>query len=269
MEKTRLDLLLKNCGYFESREKAQTAIKNGEVKIDEQIISNPAKQFEDLSLHTVEIAKDANKYVSRGAYKLEKALNFFNISAEGKIATDIGSSTGGFSDVLLQNGIEKIYAIDVGKNQLHEKIKSNKKVISKEETNFLDLSLNDIKGTSLVVIDVSFTSILPIVEHLKNLFSTSQVEIVSLIKPQFECGKDVARKYKGIIKDKKLHKQIILNVLSYWQKNGFVIKDFTFSPIKGGDGNVEYLLYTTNFGTQNNILTKQIDETINQAFSEK
>lgn len=269
MEKIRLDVFLKNNNYFESREKAHTAIKNGKVKIDDIIILNPAKQFENLENHTISVSEEANKYVSRGAYKLEKALKSFNISTKGKIATDIGSSTGGFSDVLLQNEIEKIYAIDVGKDQLHFKIKNNPKVVSKEKTNFLDLSLDDISGTSLVVIDVSFTSIFPIIEHLKNIFSKTKVEIVSLIKPQFECGKEVARKYKGIIKDKKLHKQIILNVLSYWISNGFIIKDLTFSPIKGGDGNVEYLLYTTNFGSQNNFSSKQIEEIINQAFSEK
>ena len=266
MGKIRLDTLLKALSLFESREKAQSAIKNGLVKVNGQVCTSASKKFESLSKNQVEIQEEANKYVSRGAYKLEKALEVFQVSAKDKIATDIGSSTGGFSDVLLQNGIKKIYAIDVGKNQLHEKIKSNKKVVSMEETDFRTIKKSQIAGTNLVVIDVSFISILPIIQKLKELFKNSQVQIISLIKPQFECGKDLAKKYKGVIKDPKLHKQIILQVLSYWQQNGFVIKDITPSPIKGGDGNTEYLLLTQNYGSQTPITSRTLDALILDAF---
>ncbi len=135
-----------------------------------------------------------------------------------------------------------------------------------EETDFRTIKKSQIAGTNLVVIDVSFISILPIIQKLKELFKNSQVQIISLIKPQFEYGKDLAKKYKGVIKDPKLHKQIILQVLSYWQQNGFVIKDITPSPIKGGDGNTEYLLLTQNYGDQTPITTRTLDTLILDAF---
>lgn len=266
MEKQRLDSILKDLNIFESREKAQKAIKQGQVKVNGKIYSSPSQKFDKLEKNQIEIQEEANKYVSRGAFKLVKALETFNISVSGKIATDIGSSTGGFSDVLLQNGIKKIYAIDVGKNQLHEKIKSNKKVVSMEETDFRTIKKSQILGTNLVVIDVSFISILPIVQKLKELFKNSSVEVVSLIKPQFECGKDIAKKYKGVIKDPKIHKQVIKNVLSFWKKNGFKIKDITSSPIKGGDGNSEYLLYTSNTGDEVDFSDNDIEKLIIETF---
>ncbi len=266
MEKQRLDNILKDLNIFESREKAQKAIKQGQVKVNGKVYTSPSQKFDVLSQEQIEIQEEANKYVSRGAFKLVKALETFNISVSGKIATDIGSSTGGFSDVLLQNNIKKIYAIDVGKNQLHEKIKSNKKVVSMEETDFRTIKKSQIAGTNLVVIDVSFISILPIIQKLKELFKNAEVEIISLIKPQFECGKDIAKKYKGVIKDPKIHKQIIKNVLSFWQENGFKIKDITVSPIKGGDGNIEYLLYTANTGESITISDQDIEKLIFEAF---
>lgn len=268
MEKQRLDFLLKELGYFESREKSQNAIKQGYVKIDNILQTSPAKKFDSLKNHKIQINQDANKYVSRGAYKLEKALKVFDIDVAGKIAIDIGASTGGFSDVLLQNKVKKIYAIDVGKSQLHEKIKSNSNVISMEETDFRSISKSQVQDANLVVIDVSFISILPIVQKLKELFSGEDIEIVSLIKPQFECGKDIARKHNGIIKDKKVHKQVIFDVLNFWEINGFKVQNLTFSPIKGGDGNVEYLLYTKTTSTTTNFSTATIDNLIEQAFKQ-
>lgn len=266
MEKTRLDTILKDLSLFESREKAQVAIRNGLVKVNGQVCTSASKKFDNLSQSQIEIENQANKYVSRGAYKLEKALEVFNICVKDKISTDIGSSTGGFSDVLLQNGIKKIYAIDVGKNQLHEKIRNNEKVVSMEETDFRTIKKSQIEGTSIVVIDVSFISILPIVQKLKELFKTTKVQIISLIKPQFECGKDIAKKYKGVIKDPKIHKQVINQVLSFWTENGFVIKDITFSPIKGGDGNREYLLLSQNYGEAKTLSPCDIDALIIEAF---
>ena len=266
MEKQRLDNILKELNIFESREKAQKAIKQGQVKVNGKVFTSPSQKFNILSQNQIEVQEEANKYVSRGAFKLVKALEVLNISVAEKIATDIGSSTGGFSDVLLQNGIKKIYAIDVGKNQLHEKIKKNKKVVSMEETDFRTVKKSQIKGTELVVIDVSFISILPIVQKLKELFSNSEVEIISLIKPQFECGKDIAKKYKGIIKDPKIHKQVIKNVISFWQENGFKIKDITTSPITGGDGNHEYLLHTSTSGKSKNLSDSDIEKLVILAF---
>lgn len=266
MEKQRLDTLLKQIGAFESREKAQTAIKQGLVKIKGEICTSPSKKYDTLALSDVEINQLATKYVSRGAYKLEKAINEFQIVVKDKVATDIGASTGGFSDVLLQNQAEKVYAIDVGSSQLHNKIKNNPKVVSMEETDFRTITLDQISKTELVVIDVSFISILPIIHKLKQLFEGKNVEIVSLIKPQFECGKDIARKYHGVIKDKKIHKQIITSALGFWNSNGFKIAGITPSPIKGGDGNVEYLLYTKTFGKEIPLSKSDIENIIENAF---
>ena len=237
MEKIRLDSLLKEKGFFESREKAKQAIINNLIKINGEIVNDSSKKFSDDI--EVEVLGEPNKYVSRGAKKLEKAIKEFNIDVNGLVGLDIGSSTGGFSDVLLQNGIKKVYCIDVGKDQLHPKIRNNEKTIVMEETDFRDINKNIIIDTDIIVIDVSFISIESIVKKIKECFENKEIEVVSLIKPQFECGKDIAKKYKGIIKNKAIHKEIVAKVISYWKDNLFNIKGLTISPIKGGDGNIE------------------------------
>ena len=264
MEKFRLDILLKEKGLFESREKAKQAILNSLIKINGKVVTDSSKKF-DLSIN-VEVLGEPNKYVSRGAKKLEKALDVFNIDVKNKVATDIGSSTGGFSDVLLQNGIKKIYCIDVGKDQLHSKIRNDEKTVVMEETDFRDIDKNIIKDTNLIVIDVSFISIESIVKKIKDCFDNKNVEVVSLIKPQFECGKDIAKKYKGVIKNKLEHKNIINKVLSFWFNNGFSVKGITVSPITGGDGNIEYLLYTTTEKIQS--IKINIESLVENAFNE-
>ena len=165
MEKIRLDCLLKDNGFFESREKAKQAIINNLIKVNGEIVNDASKKFNNEII--VEVLGEPNKYVSRGAKKLEKALTVFNIDVKNKVATDIGSSTGGFSDVLLQNGIKKVYCIDVGKDQLHPKIRNSEKTVVMEETDFRDIDKNMIKDTNLIVIDVSFISIEPIVKKIK------------------------------------------------------------------------------------------------------
>ncbi|MBQ8431145.1 MAG: TlyA family RNA methyltransferase [Clostridia bacterium] len=263
-EKVRLDCFLKENGYFESREKAKNAIENNLIKLNGTICNNPSKKICLTEKQDVEILGEPNKYVSRGALKLEKALAYFNIDVKNKIATDIGSSTGGFSDVLLQNDIKKIYCIDVGKNQLHSKIRNSPKTVVYEETDFRNINFSQIDGTEIVVIDVSFISIKLIIKKLKELFENKKVEIISLIKPQFECGKEVAKKYKGVIKSKTLHKKIIADILNFWKENGFEAVNLTVSPIKGGDGNIEYLLHTKNFINSNSDIN--IEKIVNSAF---
>jgi len=264
MEKIRLDSLLKEKGLFESREKAKQAIINNLIKINGEIVNDSSKKIDESAI--VEVLGEPNKYVSRGAKKLEKAIEYFNIDVKDKVATDIGSSTGGFSDVLLQNGIKKIYCVDVGKDQLHSKIRNNEKTVVMEETDFRNIDKNIIEDTSLIVIDVSFISIESIVKKIKECFFDKRVEVVSLIKPQFECGKELARKYKGVIKNKAEHKNIINRVLSFWFNNGFSVKGITVSPITGGDGNIEYLLYTTTEKTQS--INVDVNALVENAFIE-
>jgi len=267
-EKLRLDTLLKERNFFESREKAKNAIINGNIKISGKICNNPSKKFGVEEKLNIEIVGEPDKYVSRGAYKLEKAIKYFNIDISKKIATDIGSSTGGFSDVLLQNNIRKIYCIDVGKNQLHPKIRQSKKIVVYEQTDFRTIDGNLIKDSEIIVIDVSFISIEPIIKKIKEIFYDKPLCVVSLIKPQFECGIDIARKYKGIIKNKIVHKDVLRKVIRLWEENGFEVINLTFSPIKGGDGNVEYLLHTT---LNKNLKSKSIDvfKVIEDGFRQK
>ncbi len=237
----RLDILLKDKGYFESRAKAQSAILSGLVEINGQVIKDVAKKFDDSVALNIKISEQANKYVSRGAYKLESALNAFKINVAGKIAIDIGSSTGGFTDVLLQNGIKKVYAIDVGKNQLHNKIKNNPAVVSLENTDFREIEASQIADAEIVVTDVSFISIKPIAQKISEIFGTKNITIIALLKPQFECGKLIAKKYKGVINNAEVHKQVIMQVIDYWKQCGYYVNKILQSPIRGGDGNIEYL----------------------------
>lgn len=267
-EKIRLDILLKEREIFESREKARKAVLSGNIRINGQICNNPSKKFGDNDKINIEILGEPNKYVSRGAYKLEKALTFFNIDVSNKIATDIGSSTGGFSDVLLQNGIKKIYCIDVGKNQLHPKIARSPKTVVYEQTDFRSIDKRLIADSDLIVADVSFISISPIIKKIKEIFDGTAISVLSLIKPQFECGMEIARKYKGVIKNKAIHKEIIEKIIEIWKCYGFKIVNLTFSPIKGGDGNVEYLLYTT---LNTNVESKKINisKVVEDGFKQK
>ena len=181
------------------------------------------------------------EFVSRGGFKLQKALEEFEISLKDKVVLDIGASTGGFSDVCLQNGAKKVYCVDTGEGQLAEKIKNDKKVTNFEKTNYLTFDRQNFADANFVVIDVSFVSLTKLVEKLASDFDA--VEIVALIKPQFECGVEYARKHKGIVKDKKMHENIIKNIKKLYENYGFICQNLTESPIKGGDGNTEFLIY--------------------------
>ncbi len=178
------------------------------------------------------------KYVSRGGYKLEKAIECFNIDLKNKVCIDIGASTGGFTDCMLQYGAAKVYAIDVGKNQLADKIKSDERVISYEETDIRDTDLN-IKA-DFIGCDVSFISIRYIIEKAAQLLADNG-QAVFLIKPQFEAGREFLNK-KGIVKDKRVHKRVINNVIESGKSAGLYIQNLSYSPIKGGDGNIEYIV---------------------------
>lgn len=228
----RLDLVLIERGFYPSREKAKEAVKSGRVKLDGQTVLKPSLMIEE----NVKIDALPFEFVSRGGYKIQKALEEFKVNLSGKVVADIGASTGGFTDVCLKNGAKMVYAIDTGTDQLAESLKSDKRVKNMPNCNYLDLK--EIKA-DIAVIDVSFVSITKLVQKL----STDFDEVIALIKPQFECGKDYAKKHKGIVKDEKMHLKILQAVSSCFTLHGFKIEGIIPSPILGGDGNKEFLLY--------------------------
>lgn len=235
--KKRLDIILTEKGLYNSREKSRQAIKSSRVKVNGKIITKPSfecdenEKFETLPF----------EFVSRGGFKLQYALEEFNININNCVVMDIGASTGGFTDVCLQNGAKKIYAVDTGENQLDEQIKNNEKVINMQKTNYLTLNCQSFQDVNFVCIDVSFVSLTKFAKKLYDDFQ--KVKIVALIKPQFECGLEYAKKHKGIVKDDKIHKKIIENIKKTFINEGFSYKGLTKSPIKGGDGNTEFLIY--------------------------
>jgi len=241
----RLDVELHSRGLCESREKAKNLILQGNISVNGKIADKPSFKVEKTDL--IEIAGDIMPYVSRGGLKLEKAVEVFGIDLKDKVAIDMGASTGGFSDVMLQNGIGKIYAVDVGSNQLANKIKNNQKVINMENTNIRNMIFEDIgEKVDFISIDTSFISlkfILPVAFS----FIKDDGKIVALVKPQFEAGRENIGK-KGIVKDKKIHKKVLNDIYDFIVSCGFVPEDITVSPIKGGDGNAEYLMLVSSKG---------------------
>lgn len=235
--KKRIDLILFEKGYYSSREKSKQAIEMGRVKVDGKIVSKPSLECEE----DCQISALPFEFVSRGGFKLQSAIENFNINLKDKVVLDIGASTGGFSDVCLKAGARKIYAVDTGEGQLDERIKNNTKVLNLEKTNYLDLKKDFLNDVDFVVIDVSFVSLTKLIPKLADDFD--KVEIVALIKPQFECGIDYARKHKGIVKDEKVRDKITKDISACFEKFGFKKHGLIESPIKGGDGNVEFLIY--------------------------
>ena len=231
----RLDLYLVEKGYFKSRSKAKTAIDGNVVMINGNIVNKSS--FEVDNSDNIEIVADINPYVSRGGLKLEAAIKEFYLDFCNKVIVDIGASTGGFTDCSLKHGAKKVYAIDVGTNQLAEELLNNSKVISLEQTNILDVEFFPEK-IDYFVMDVSFVSI----EHLLpgiNKFITDDNSLVCLIKPQFEVGKQYMK--NGIVKDRTVHIRVIENVLKELEKYNLGIAKLIPSPILGGSGNKEFL----------------------------
>lgn len=240
MSKERLDLLLVKRKLVESREKAKRMIMAGLVYSDNERLDKPGmKVDETIPLHV----KETLKYVGRGGYKLEKALDTFTTSVKDKIVVDIGASTGGFTDCALQNGAKLVYAIDVGYNQLAWKLRSDDRVIVKERTNFRyatkELFTSGIPN--FATIDVSFISLRLILPVLKNILQTNS-EVIALVKPQFEAEKGQVGK-KGVIRDKKIHQEVLQKITTFATDEGFTFLNLSYSPITGGEGNIEYLLH--------------------------
>ena len=238
--KERLDMLLVNRNLAQSREKAKAIIMSGNVFVEGQREDKAGSTFsEDVR---IEIKGEKLKYVSRGGLKLEKAMAAFLIQLEGKICMDVGSSTGGFTDCMLQNGASKVYAVDVGTNQLAWKLRQDERVVSMEKTNIRYLTRENIEdAVAFVSIDVSFISLTKVLLPVRELM-TADAEMVCLIKPQFEAGRENVGK-KGVVRDKKIHMEVIGAVSSYASGIGFDCLGLEFSPIKGPEGNIEYLLY--------------------------
>lgn len=243
--KERLDILLLDRKLAKSREQAKAFIMEGLVFVDEQISDKPGTKV-DLDSKIV-VKGDQCRYVSRGGLKLEKAIEVFKIDIKDRICVDIGASTGGFTDCMLQNGASKVYSIDVGYGQLDWKLRNDPRVVNIERCNVRYLDPDEIPDkAAFISIDVSFISLRLILPVAASLLE-SDGSIVALIKPQFEAGRNQVGK-KGIVRDPDVHEQVIFNVMDYCTENALYLKDLSWSPVKGAKGNIEYLLYVGKTG---------------------
>lgn len=241
MKKERVDVLLVQQGIFDTREKAKRAVMAGEVlgKNEERLDKPGVKIPEDTKLH---LKGKPMPYVSRGGLKLEKALKVFNLDVKDKNVLDIGSSTGGFTDVMLQNGAKKSYALDVGSNQLVWKLREDPRVVVMEHTNFRYSKLDDFTEgqPEFASIDVSFISLHLILPPLKDIL-VKNGHVAALIKPQFEAGRDKIGKH-GIVRDHAVHAEVLEDIIKFAVSVGYSVEGLDFSPIKGGEGNIEFLV---------------------------
>lgn len=260
---TRLDkeLVLRN--LIETRTKASELISKNKVFVNGKIISKSSYDVAETDQIQVE-DNDIFKYVSRGGFKLEKALKSFNYDLKNKIVMDIGSSTGGFTDCCLQFGAKKVIAIDVGTDVMNENLRQDKRVELHENLNILNADEILFSSVELIVSDVSFISITKVIKKIASI--DKKFDLIFLIKPQFECGREIATKYKGIILNKKIHYDILNQVISEFDTQGYHIEKLDYSPIKGGDGNIEYLAFFTNKNNKN--VKVNIQSIINKAFAD-
>ena len=256
----RLDKELVIRGLAPTRAKAQELISNNKVKINGKIVSKASYSINDED--NIEILpNDTLKYVSRGGLKLDKAINEFDIDFNNKNVMDIGSSTGGFTDCALKHGAKRIVAIDVGTDVMVDELRHNDKVDLHEQLNIKDATNELFNNIDIIVSDVSFISIKRVIDKI--IEQSNKYDMVLLIKPQFECGKDIADKYKGIILDKEVHFNILKDITNYLSDREYYINNICVSPIKGGDGNIEYLIYVR---PTNNNMNTNYKELIDDAF---
>lgn len=252
--KERLDVLLVNRGLAPSREKAKTMIMAGNVFVNNNREDKAGSTFpEDCE---IEIHGTTLKYVSRGGLKLEKAMTHFGIGLEGKVCMDIGASTGGFTDCMLQNGAVKVYAVDVGYGQFAWKLRQDSRVVCMEKTNIRYVTPDQIEDAlDFASVDVSFISLTKVLGPARALLKANG-QMVCLIKPQFEAGREKVGK-KGVVRDKKVHEEVIETVTQFALSNGFSIHALEYSPIKGPEGNIEYLVYIEK--SEEPVQDKQVD----------
>ena len=238
--KERLDILLVKRNLAASREKAKAIIMSGNVYVEGQKEDKPGTTFSDES--RIEVRGNTLPYVSRGGLKLDKALKNFDVTVEGKVCTDVGSSTGGFTDCMLQNGAVKVFAIDVGRGQLDWKLRQDERVVCMEKTNIRYVTPEHLgERIDFSSIDVSFISLTKVLGPI-HAYLKEEGEVVALIKPQFEAGREKVGK-KGVVREKSTHLEVIEMVTSYALSIGFHVLDLEFSPIKGPEGNIEYLVH--------------------------
>ena len=260
--KIRLDQYVFEQGYAPSKTRAQALIMSGIVFVNNQKADKAGTMIKETDI--VEVRGKDLKYVSRGGLKLEKAIETYDLDLTDKICMDIGASTGGFTDCMLQNGAQKVYAVDVGYGQLAWKLRSDERVKNMEKTNIRNVTADMLdEPINFFSVDVSFIS-------LKHIFpvayaiSTDDVIGACLVKPQFEAGKEKVGK-KGVVRDSNVHKEVIENVISYANEHGFFVHKLTFSPIKGPEGNIEFLIIISKDETKETVTQQDIDDIVLQA----
>lgn len=259
--KERLDVLMVNRGLAESREKAKAVIMTGNVFVNDQREDKAGQKFPEEVF--IEIRGKKLKFVSRGGYKLDKAVAVFPIELKDQVCMDVGASTGGFTDCMLQNGAAFVYAVDVGTNQLAWKLRQDERVRSMEKTNIRYVTPEDIgKLVDFVSIDVAFISLTKVLEPVKALMKEG-ASMVCLIKPQFEAGREKVGK-KGVVRDPAVHQDVIESIISYAGSLGFAICGLDFSPIRGPEGNIEYLLYLKKENQEFEGISQEQNEEIRQ-----
>ena len=263
MAKIRLDVYLTDKGLTTSRERAKALIMAGQVYVKNQKCDKAGTML-DEDEKDVEIRGEQLKYVSRGGLKLEKAMQDFPITLTDKVTMDIGASTGGFTDCMLQNGAKKVYAVDVGYGQFAWKLRSDERVVNMERTNIRYVTPDDIgEPIDFASIDVSFISLKLVLPAAYNLLSPDG-EIVALIKPQFEAGKGQVGN-KGVVRDKNIHFDVIRSVLDFATENGFKLLGLSYSPIKGPEGNIEYLAYIKKSDESERISDEEISAIVEKS----
>ncbi|MDD7793931.1 TlyA family RNA methyltransferase [Clostridium sp. 'White wine YQ'] len=264
--KERLDVLLVQKGFFESREKAQAQIMAGKIFIDGRRVDKCGEKIKVTA--EIEFKGQEMPYVSRGGYKLEKAIKEFSMDLKEKTCLDIGASTGGFTDCMLQNGAKKVFSIDVGYGQFAWKLRTDPRVVCMERTNIRYVTPEDLgEKADFASIDVSFISLKKIMPAVVSLLSDNG-EVIALIKPQFEAGKEKVGK-KGVVREKSTHKEVITSIVNYLYDENLNILDLSFSPIKGPEGNMEFLIYfTRNSEVQSNFNLEKIEQIVDRAHNE-
>ena len=267
MAKERVDVLAYKQGLFDTREQAKRGVMAGLVVavINGERFDKPGEKIDEAT--ELKLKGEKLKYVSRGGLKLEKALNQFGLSVEDKIAIDIGASTGGFTDVMLQNGASQVFSVDVGTNQLAWKLRNDPRVVSMEQFNFRYAEPDDFEVTpSFASIDVSFISLDLILPALHRILAENG-QVVALVKPQFEAGREQIGK-NGIIKDPKIHLAVLEKVAAFAGTHGFEVMGVDYSPIQGGHGNIEFLMYLEKKEEKTKPTTEQLEAVVELAHKE-